>query len=189
MTDRQLVAVAGVFAVFLTACDQLFHVRTGTLVYHWGPQVWGQTVIVPVTFFVAGVAMLSVSRRVQPLEPHLRRVAPGLGLVTGAYLVSGLLDPELAAPYAIVLLALWGVRLGLRHERGIAVAAGLLIAVGGVLGESVLSALGEFDYTAPNVIGVPWWLFPLYLHGAFVAADVVALVRWQARVASFARRT
>lgn len=189
MTDRQLVVTAGVFAVFLTACDQLFHVRTGTLVYHWGPQVWGQAVIVPVTFFLAGVAMLDVSRRVQPRESHPRRAALSLGLVTAAYLVSGLLDPDLAALYAVVLLALWGVRVALRRERGIAVATALVIAVGGVLGESALSAIGEFDYAAPDVIGVPWWLFPLYLHGALTAADVVALVRSRARVASSARRT
>jgi len=24
---------------------------------------------------------------------------------------------------------------------------------------------------------VPWWLFPLYLHGAMVAADIVEVVR------------
>jgi hypothetical protein len=52
-----------------------------------------------------------------------------------------------------------------------------LIAIGGVLAESALSAAGEFDYLAPDVLGVPWWLFPLYLHGALVAADVVAFVR------------
>ena len=97
MTDRQLVVVAALFAVFLTACDQLFHVRTDTLVYHWGPQVWGQTVIVPVTFFLAGVAMLAVSRRAQPPQARPRRVALSLGLATAAYLVSGLLDPDLAA--------------------------------------------------------------------------------------------
>jgi hypothetical protein len=49
-----------------------------------------------------------------------------------------------------------------------------------VLAESALSAIGEFDYLAPDLIGVPWWLFPLYLHGALVAADVVAFVRSRA---------
>ena len=58
MTNRQLAVVAGVFAIFLTACDSLFHVCTDTLVYHWGPQVAGQTVIVPLTFFLAGVGII-----------------------------------------------------------------------------------------------------------------------------------
>ncbi|KQV75161.1 hypothetical protein ASC61_09180 [Aeromicrobium sp. Root344] len=189
MTDRQLVVVAAVFAGFLTACDQLIHVRTGTLVYHWGPQVWDQTIIVPMTFFLAGVAMLLVSRRVQQHELRRRRAALSLGLVIAAYLVSGLLDPDLAWPYAVVLLVVWVVRLVLRRERGIAVAACGAIAIGGVLGESVLSALGEFDYAAPDVVGVPWWLFPLYLHGALAAADVVALVRSRASAVPAGRRT
>jgi hypothetical protein len=180
VTNRQLVLVAGMFAVFLTACDQLFHVRTDTLVYHWGPQVAGQTIIVPLTFFLAGVAMLDVSRRVQPqvVRPtNVRRPLISLGAVTAAYLVSGLLDPDLARAYALVLLAGWCVRVALRHARAIAVAAGIVIAAGGVLAESALSAAGEFDYVAPDLLGVPWWLFPLYLHGALVAADIVALVR------------
>jgi len=181
--NRQLVVVAGLFAIFLTACDSLFHVRTDTLVYHWDPQVAGQTVIVPVTFFLAGVAMLDTSRRVQPqaVRPiNVRRVLASLGVVTGAYLISGLLDPGLAWAYALVLLVAWGVRVVLRDERAIAVVAGIVIATGGVLAEAALSAAGEFDYLAPDLLGVPWWLFPLYLHGAFVAADIVAFVRSRA---------
>ncbi len=180
MTNRQLVVVAGMFAIFLTACDSLFHVRTDTLVYHWDPQVAGQTVIVPLTFFLAGVGMLDASRRVQPqaVQPiNVRRVLASLGVVTAAYLISGLLDPELAWAYALVLLAGWLVRVAVRHERAVAVVVGIVIAVGGVLAESALSAAGEFDYLAPDLLGVPWWLFPLYLHGALVAADIVALVR------------
>lgn len=180
MTNRQLVVVAGMFAIFLTACDSLFHVRTDTLVYHWDPQVAGQTVIVPLTFFLAGVGMLDASRRVQPqaVQPiNVRRVLASLGVVTAAYLISGLLDPEFAWAYALVLLAGWLVRVAVRHERAVAVVVGIVIAVGGVLAESALSAAGEFDYLAPDLLGVPWWLFPLYLHGALVAADIVALVR------------
>lgn len=180
MTNRQLVVVAGLFAVFLTACDLLFHVRTETLVYHWDPQVAGQTIIVPLTFFLAGVAMLDASRRVQPqaLRPTgVRPAVTSLGVVTAAYLVSGLLDPDLAWAYALLLLAAWIGRVVLRGERVMAIAAAVVIATGGVLAESALSAAGEFDYLAPDLLGVPWWLFPLYLHGALVAADIVALVR------------
>ncbi len=106
----------------------------------------------------------------------VRHVLASLGTVTAAYLVSGLLDPDLAAAYAMVLLVLWGVRVVLRHERAAAVVVCLVVATGGVFAESALSAAGEFDYLAPDILGVPWWLFPLYLHGALVAADIVALV-------------
>lgn len=180
MTNRQVALVAGLFAVYLTACDQLFHVRTDTLVYHWDPQLAGQTIIVPLTFFLAGVAMLDVSRRVQPQVPRpagVGGILASLGVVTAAYLVSGLLDPSLARAYALLLLVAWGVRVALRHERAVAVAAGIVIATGGVLAESALSAAGEFDYLAPDLLGVPWWLFPLYLHGAMVAADIVGVIR------------
>jgi hypothetical protein len=193
VTGRQLVAVAAGFAVLLTLCDQLFHVRTDTLVYHWGPQVAGQTLIVPLTFFLAGVAMLDVSRRVQPdasASATVGRTAGSLGVVMAAYLVSGLLDPDLAGAYAVVLLVLWLVRVRLRRADGPTVLAGIVLAAGGVLGESALSAAGEFDYVAPDLLGAPWWLFPLYLHGALVAADVVALVRSKAATtATSARRS
>jgi hypothetical protein len=180
VTNRQLAVAAGMFAVFLTACDWLFHVRTDTLVYHWRPQLASQTIIVPLTFFLAGVAMLDASRRVQPqaVQPvTVRRFLASLGVVTAAYLISGLLDPGLAWAYALVLLVGWGLRVVGRHEPVRGVAAGVVIAAGGVLAESVLSAAGEFDYLAPDVLGVPWWLFPLYLHGAMTAADIVAVVR------------
>lgn len=107
----------------------------------------------------------------QPI--NVRRVLASLGVVTAAYFISGLLDPELAWAYALVLLVAWGTRVVLRHERAITVAVGIVIATGGVLAESALSAAGEFDYLAPDLLGVPWWLFPLYLHGALVAVDVV----------------
>lgn len=55
-----------------------------------------------------------------------------------------------------------------------AVIIGIAIAFGGVLGEAGLSALGEFSYANPDVLGVPWWLFPLYLHGSLVAIDLVS---------------
>lgn len=180
MTDRQLAAVAGVFAVFLTACDALFHVRTGTLVYHWEPQIWDQTVIVPLTFFLAAIAMLDISRRFQPaaLGPAgTQDVAVSLGVVTAAYGASGLIEPNLSPAFALVLLAVWAVRVAVRRERPVAVLVCVVIAVAGVLAEAVLSAIGEFDYVATDLLGVPWWLSPLYLHGALAATDVVALVR------------
>jgi CDP-diglyceride synthetase len=192
VTNRQLVLTAALSAVFLTACDSLFHVRTDTLVYHWAPQVAGQTVIVPLTFFAACLAMLEASRRVQsqngqPASP--RAVVFSLGLVTAAYLTSGLLESNLAGAYALVLLVAWAARVAMRREPAAAVAVGVMIAAGGVLAESALSAAGEFDYLAPDSLGVPWWLFPLYLHGALVAVDVVGLVRLRtATGATSARR-
>ena len=84
-----LVAIGA--AIFLTLCDQLFHVRTETLVYHWQPQVAGQTVIVPLTFLLATVSMLDVGLRVNAAQPRAtssHAVIGSLSIVTG--FVSGL---------------------------------------------------------------------------------------------------
>lgn len=177
MTWTRLALAAAGFAMFLTACDQLFHVRTGTLVYHWGPQVADQTVIVPLTFFAACLAMLDVSRRVGRAPGSWRSAAASVGVVTGAYLASGLVDASLSWAYAVVLGVAWAARLAWRREGRTSVVAMVVIAAGGVLGEAALSAIGEFSYVHPDLLGVPWWLFPLYLHGAIAAADVTALLR------------
>ncbi len=166
-------------AVFLTLCDQLFHVRTETLVYHWDPQVAGQTILVPLTFLLATVAMLDTSRRVHAVQPRSTSIdgmIASLGIVTAAYLVSGFVDQRNASAYALLLLAVFVFRVVRRGERGTVVLAALLIATGGVLGEVALSAVGEFSYLQPDLLGVPWWLFPLYLHAALAARDVVASV-------------
>ncbi len=176
---RRFALVAVVSAVFLTLCDQLFHVRTETLVYHWHPQLAGQTLIVPVTFLVATGTMLAESRRVHLVRPRStsrRGVGVSLAFVTLAYLVSGLVAQEHAIAYALLLLVAWILRVVVRGERGVVIGSAAAIAVGGVLGEAALSAVGEFSYLHPDVLGVPWWLFPLYLHGALAARDLTASV-------------
>ena len=179
MSKTRLVLVAAASAVFLTLCDQLFHVRTETLVYHWHPQVAGQTIIVPLTFLLATISMLDTSMRanaVQPRSTSTDEVIASLTIVTGAYLISGFVDQEYAVAYASLLVVTWGVRVVRRGERGTVMAACSLIAVGGVLGEAALVAVGEFSYLQPDLLGVPWWLFPLYLHGALAARDIAAAI-------------
>ncbi|WP_332644141.1 hypothetical protein [Aeromicrobium sp.] len=177
---RRLALVAGVSALFLTLCDQLFHVRTETLVYHWDPQVAGQTIIVPLTFLLATSSMLDTSTRVNAVQPRstsARGVIASLAIVTAAYLISGFVDQKYAIAYALLLLVSFGARFVLRKEGAAVLVSAVAIAIGGVLGEAVLSAIGEFSYLQPDVIGVPWWLFPLYLHGALAARDIAAAIR------------
>lgn len=177
--------VAVVSAIFLTLCDQLFHVRTETLVYHWHPQIVGQTFLVPFTFLLATVSMLDTSRRVRAARRRstsTRGVVVSLGIVTVAYLISGFVDQGNASAYALMLLAAWVVRVVRRGEGAMVVGSAVVIAIGGVLGEAALSAIGEFSYLQPDLLGVPWWLFPLYLHGALAARDVVALATHSPRL-------
>lgn len=173
---RRFALVAGVSAVFLTLCDQLFHVRTETLVYHWHPQIAGQTIIVPLTFLLATVSMLDTSLRVQPRSTKRLALVGSLGIVTGAYLVSGFVEQTYAIAYAALLIVAWAARIVRRGEPGSVIASCLVIATGGVLAEAALSAIGEFSYLQPDLLGVPWWLFPLYLHGALAARDVASVV-------------
>jgi hypothetical protein len=171
---RVALGVAAVAAVWLTLCDQLFHVRTGTLEYHWTPQVADQHVLVPVTFFVAGLVIPATVGWFgpEPRFPTDQELAIGFGIVTVAYLASGLLPASFAVAYALLLLIAWAWRVYTRPEWLLTVMATVAVAIGGVIAESVLSGLGQFDYAHPDVASVPWWLFPLYLHGALFAIDV-----------------
>lgn len=179
MSNRRLALAAIPFALLLTAGDRVFHVRTGTLAYHWQPQVFDQTILVPLTFWLAAVGMLLTARLMHAGERATTRaqVADGLAVVTLAYLASGLLPSEHAVAYAVALLVGWVVRLLARPDWRTAAVVGVAIACAGVLGEAGLSALGEFSYAHPDLLGVPWWLFPLYLHGSLVAIDLVAFLR------------
>ena len=179
MSYRLTALVAIPFALLLTAGDLVFHVRTGTLSYDWQPQVLDQTILVPFTFWLAAVGMLATVRMAHPGAPGttIAQVVDGLALVTLAYLASGLLAPKHAVAYAVALLVGWILRLLARPDWRAAVPIGVAIGIGGVLGEAGLSALGEFSYANPDVLGVPWWLFPLYLHGSLVAIDLMSVLQ------------
>lgn len=173
MTRRQW-AVVVPLAVWLTACDQFFHLRTETLEYHWHPQVFGQSIIVPLVFAVAVVAMFQVAGAVE--DGRRCSLTGSMLFVTGAYLLSGLLAPRFALAYAGVLVVLWLARVAWRGDPRLLL-VGVTIAACGVLGEAALSAVGEFDYLDPDVLRVPWWLCGLYLHGSLVAVDLVQRLR------------
>jgi hypothetical protein len=189
ITDRNswgsIALVAIPFAFLLSAADLVFHVRTGALSYDWHPQVLDQSILVPFTFWLAAVGMLATVRMWHAGEPAttVAQVVDGLALVALAYLASGLLAPRHAVAYAVALLVGWVVRLLARPDWRAAVVIGVAIACGGVLGEAGLSALGEFSYAHPDVLGVPWWLFPLYLHGSLAAIDLVSVLRRSSQTA------
>ncbi|MCW2770894.1 MAG: hypothetical protein JWR27_2327 [Aeromicrobium sp.] len=173
MTRAVLVVAA--LGGWLTACDQLFHVRTGTLSYNWGPQVADQTVIVPVTFALAAVSMLVTAARAGVTRAGSSPWSAGL--VTALYLVSGLLPARYAVTFAVALVAVWGLRIALRGEVARLAAVGVAIAAGGLLAEAALVGVGEFSYAESDVLGVPWWLFGLYLHGSLAAVDLAYRLR------------
>ena len=181
VTNRQLVVVAGVFAIFLTAVRLAVPRPDGHAGLSLGSPGRGPDGHRPADLLPGWRR----DARRQPPGPaagcaadrRSARVLASLGVVTAAYLISGLVGSG----------ARVGVRARAAGRRGVVrVGCATTSRRGcrrhrhrgrGSARESALSAIGEFDYLAPDLLGVPWWLFPLYLHGALVAADIVALVR------------
>lgn len=165
----RLAAVAVLGGLFISVGDHLFHVRTGILVHHWYPQWDGQTLVVLPMFVGAAAAMVFVAR---PLARTLPRPTPraavlAAALFFAAYAFTGWAGTDHPMACLLVLLAAFAVRLALAlpAERRPTVIVGILIGLGGCLGEALVSKMGLFDYVHRDAI-VPFWLFPLYLNGA-----------------------
>jgi hypothetical protein len=129
---------------------------------------------VPLEFGAAGVlagALIPALERVAgpPLPPHwpLRVRIAELCLIVAAYLSTVVLD---AAPVLVTtgLIALLAIRLTFWPVPGDWLYALIGAAVGPVL-EATISALGAFDYSNPDVAGIPMWLPVLWaLGGIFI---------------------
>jgi hypothetical protein len=92
-----------------------------------------------------------------------------------AYALTGWIGTNQPWWCLFVLLDALLLRLWVSFEPWRVLAVGVVIGLGGCAGEAAISAIGLFDYIHRDVAGIPFWLFPLYLHGAFA---VVALTRW-----------
>ena len=75
---------------------------------------------------------------------------------------------------AVLLGGLWVVRLLLHRENRATLVLSLLIAVLGPIGEAIVSTLGMFHYTNPDIGLVHSWLPAVYLHGGLVVPTVEA---------------
>jgi hypothetical protein len=77
---------------------------------------------------------------------------------------------------ALLLSGLWVLRVLLHRENRATLLLSLLIAVLGPLGEVLVSTLGLFHYTNPDVGLVHSWLPAVYLHGGLVVPRVEAFL-------------
>lgn len=173
---RLLALCWAIVAVSLCAGDHFFHVRTGVLSYHWHPFVDGQSLWVWLVFAVAS-AVFVASAVVVPIKDVPETVPwpamlDGIVLFLGAYALSGQLGTSHPALLFWALVLAWLVRIGARYRDLRAyVLHGIGLAVLGVLAESLFSALGLFDYQLRQIVGCPWWLAGLYLHGSIALLE------------------
>ena len=169
--------LAAGFGLLGTLCDQ-FHVQSGLLSYPdtW---LWDQAAWVPLNFAVllTGLVALTIplgrlaAARGVP-EPGPRRLAADFAWFVGAYALSGLVAPDAPGALAVTYFAVWVVRIAFREDRALLYPFGVALALAGCLVEAVEIEFGWFAYADPDVIGVPFWLAGIYLHGAPLALDV-----------------
>jgi hypothetical protein len=165
-------------AVGGTLGDQI-HVQFRVLRYP-SPWLLGQAAWVPPLFGAAALLLIDGQRWFVPrssAEPRpAAAVARTVALFYLAYLSTGLLQdsPRLLS---LLLAGWWAARVALSPSAD-RVLSSLASALGGCLFEGWLSSTGAFAYRAPDVIGVPMWLGPLYLHVALMTRTIyLAVVR------------
>ena len=136
---------------------------------------------VPLEFGLAGAfagALIPALERLAgpPWPPHwpLRVRIAELCLIVAAYLSTVVLD---AAPVLLTtgLVALLAIRLTFRPVPGDLLYALIGAAVGPAV-EATISALGAFDYSDPDVLGIPMWLPALWALGGIFIRRLLAPV-------------
>jgi hypothetical protein len=161
------------FTVWGCLGDHFFHVRTGTLTYHWAPMIDGQSVAVAGFFlFLAVVGWVGYWRLAAfwdgAAPPSWGYVAYSLVAMTAVYAASGQYGDSHHWVFfwaAAGLLAVRVVAEGRGHLRATLLAC--LFLLGGWFAEGVVIYMGMFDYARPDVFGMPAWLIVQYPHGAF----------------------
>ena len=100
-------------------------------------------------------------------DPPWPGVLAGIGGFVLAYYASAVLDAPLAEAGPALDLLLWAAAAGmvlLRNRAGLLMAA--LTAVGGPAIEVALIHAGLYQYSHPDLLGVPTWIAPVYAAGA-----------------------
>lgn len=173
-----LLALLG--AAVATLCD-LNHAYTGALSYPH-PEVWIQPWWSFPGFFLAFVAMgvtyLFLAPRASALwssetsrdRGTANELVEALSAFALVYLASGF-GHEHPLLLSAIFYGIFLVRLLFTYERRWLLIVALILAVGGMVGEGLLSAFGLVSYAHQDVFYVPWWLGGLYMHGAFALRE------------------
>lgn len=174
---RNLLFVVGLTA-WMTLCDRFFHVATNTVVHFWSPFMGGrQTVWVLACFGLAAIGIVLTAPKFATASPRPIRFLIELAIMTTIYASSGFLGAEHAMAVTAAFATLFLVRFAASGDRGQLATIALILAVSGPAFESLQWHLGMFEYTRPDVFGVPWWLIPFYANGAWAIRELGALIR------------
>jgi hypothetical protein len=126
---------------------------------------------VPLEFGLAGivsaVAVAVLERTAGPGRPPPWKAwerARELPLLAGLYVTSVAANGSGAVLFALALAVVLATRLALVRTPG-DWAFALAAAVAGPVAEAAIHALGAFDYTEPDVLGLPLWLPLLWANG------------------------
>ena len=175
--SRGVVILALIGAAVATLCDGI-HVYTGTLAYpehNWFGQPWW---VFP-NFFVVFVAMALVYRLLSGVMPgtaastrpgDLRAFIETLTLFALVYILSGFGNRDPLA-LCLVFYISFALRWLVTYDRGFMLVLSVLMAIGGMVGEGLLTKMDMVHYREPDIFGVPWWLGGLYMHGAFALRE------------------
>lgn len=176
-TQYAVMVAAGLgLTAWMTLCDRFFHVRTGTVVHFWQPFMGDQTFWVIPIFGLAAIGFVTTAPRFAAAEARPLRFAFELVVMTTIYATSGFVGYEHGTLVTVAFVSLFALRLAVSGERGTLLAVAMLLAVVGPGFESLQWQLGMFQYTQPDFIGVPWWLFPFYANGAWAVRELGALL-------------
>ena len=176
--------LALVGAVVATLCDAN-HVYTQTLSYPV-PVFAGQAWWVFPGFFLAflgmGVASAWLADQCRSVmsvttsqsEGDIHAMVESFLFFVMVYLLSGF-GNESPRLLALIFYGTFLLRLAVTYERGWALMLALLLGVGGMAAEGLLSLAGQVTYRHVDVFGVPFWLGALYMHGALALRESLRL--------------
>jgi hypothetical protein len=173
-----LIAIPG--ALIATIGDAV-HVHTNTLSYP-DPFLFGQAwwvfpgfllvflVMGNAYVFAIGRMYLGMQARQSDTRGSGRELVESATAFALVYFLSGFGNFE-PGVLSVILYITFALRVLVTYDRAWLLFISIMMAVGGMLAEGALSALGLVAYRHVDVFNVPFWLGGLYLHGAFALRE------------------
>ncbi len=171
-------ALLGAFVA--TACDAM-HVFTGTLSYP-EPFLFGQGWFVFPGFFVAFTVMAlsfhstsvvfpeRLTREESMRSGNARLFAENLLFFAAMYLMSGF-GNHYPTLLCIIFYGGFLLRSLFTYERPFILLFAIILGIGGMFVEGLMTEFDLVHYRQPEIFGVPYWLGGLYMHGALALRE------------------